>query len=215
MFSKAVKECTVQLAKTRRISSRTKVPTTRIFYRPSLLSLQTPVYINQTLKRSYHASSLRCEEEKDEAYWENALISEIANSIDTTLTPEQQEYVKTIKKKIHGGPNSRRSLYRDVPKPEEIEGMGNFMPRLADNAEALIDYALSRIPKRDGPRRNRRKKRMALKWATKRKYDAIKKEQKSQANLRRHKRFQRITQEIKNIKLEAQRINDARTTAKQ
>jgi hypothetical protein len=30
--------------------------------------------------------------------------------------------------------------------PHEVVGMGNFMPRIADNAEALIDYALSHIP---------------------------------------------------------------------
>ncbi len=39
--------------------------------------------------------------------------------------------------------------------------MGNFIPKMAENAEALIDYALSHIPKRDGPRRSRHKKRMA------------------------------------------------------
>ena len=38
------------------------------------------------------------------------------------------------------------ALYREVPRPEEIVGLGNFMPRIADNAEALIDYALSHIP---------------------------------------------------------------------
>ncbi len=36
--------------------------------------------------------------------------------------------------------------YRDVPKLHEIEAMGNFMPRVAENAEELINYALSHIP---------------------------------------------------------------------
>jgi hypothetical protein len=39
------------------------------------------------------------------------------------------------------------ALYREVPRPDEIVGLGNFMPKYADNAEALIDYALSFIPK--------------------------------------------------------------------
>ena len=38
------------------------------------------------------------------------------------------------------------ALYREVPRPEEVVGLGNFMPRIADNAEALIDYALSHVP---------------------------------------------------------------------
>lgn len=39
-----------------------------------------------------------------------------------------------------------KALHRDVPMPHEIVGLGNFMPRVATNAEALIDYALSHIP---------------------------------------------------------------------
>ena len=35
-------------------------------------------------------------------------IQDIANAIDTTLTPEQQEYVNKLKKKIRGGKNSPR-----------------------------------------------------------------------------------------------------------
>jgi hypothetical protein len=35
-------------------------------------------------------------------------IQNIASSIDTTLTPEQQEYVNKLKKKIRGGINSPR-----------------------------------------------------------------------------------------------------------
>jgi len=40
------------------------------------------------------------------------------------------------------------AIYREVPRPEEIQGYGNFMPKMAPNAEALIDWALSHIPKR-------------------------------------------------------------------
>lgn len=38
------------------------------------------------------------------------------------------------------------ALHREVPLPHEVVGLGNFVPRIADNAEALIDYALSHIP---------------------------------------------------------------------
>ena len=36
--------------------------------------------------------------------------------------------------------------FRDVPRPEEVEGEGNLMPKYAENAEALIDWALSHVP---------------------------------------------------------------------
>jgi len=42
---------------------------------------------------------------------------------------------------------STLAIHRDVPHPDEIKAVGNYMPRIADNAEALIDYALSHIPK--------------------------------------------------------------------
>lgn len=140
---------------------------------------------------------------KDPYAPDERFIGDIANSIDTTLTAEQQEYVAKLKKKIKGGVNSRRSLYRDVPLPEEVRGLGNFMPRIADNAEALIDYALSHVPPRAGPRRSRRKKRMELRWSTKRKYDTIKKTQINEANLKRHQRRKRISEELRAVKAEA------------
>ena len=34
-----------------------------------------------------------------------------------------------------------------MPKPHEVKGLGNFMPNIAENADELIDYALSFIPK--------------------------------------------------------------------
>jgi hypothetical protein len=42
---------------------------------------------------------------------------------------------------------SLTALYREVATPDEIVGEGNFFPKMADNADALIDYALTFIPK--------------------------------------------------------------------
>ena len=39
-------------------------------------------------------------------------IQDIANSIDTTLTPEQQAYVNKLKKSMKGGANSPRCKYK-------------------------------------------------------------------------------------------------------
>ena len=77
------------------------------------------------------------------------------------------------------------ALYRDVPRPEEIEGVGNFMPKMADNAEALIDWALSHIPKRAGPRRSRHKKRVAQREELRRSFAARRKAQELQAKLKK------------------------------
>jgi hypothetical protein len=86
-------------------------------------------------------------------------IDEVAASIDTTLTPEQREYVEMLKKKAKGT-STVRSLYRDVPLPEELKSTGNFISKVAPNAQELIDYAYTFVPKRDGARNSRRKKRM-------------------------------------------------------
>jgi hypothetical protein len=51
---------------------------------------------------------------------------------------------------------------------------------------------------------------MALKWASKRHYDAITKAQKQQANLKRHVAFQRVRDEVRAVKEEAARINEVR-----
>ena len=71
-------------------------------------------------------------------------------SIDTSLTPEQQEKVARLKHKMVGaGPKGHgpiRSLYREAPRPEEIQGSQNYMPKIPPNAQELIDYALSHIP---------------------------------------------------------------------
>lgn len=90
---------------------------------------------------------------------------EVVASIDTTLTPEQQAYVETLKKKMKGaGP---RSPYRDIPLLEELQPNSPFPPYIPDNAQQLIDFALSHVPKRAGPRGTRKKKRMAKRFAFK------------------------------------------------
>ena len=43
-------------------------------------------------------------------------IDEELAKIDTTLTPDQSKYVEMLKKKIRGGVNSPRSIYREVKK---------------------------------------------------------------------------------------------------
>ena len=85
-------------------------------------------------------------------------------SIDTTLTPEQQIYVDGLKKKMQGGANSKRSPYTSIPLREDLQPNSPFPPYIPDNAQALIDYALSHIPKRDGPRGTRKMKRMAKRF---------------------------------------------------
>jgi hypothetical protein len=37
--------------------------------------------------------------------------------------------------------------YRDTMTLETMKGTGNYFPKLAENADALIDYALSHIPR--------------------------------------------------------------------
>ena len=118
-------------------------------------------------------------------------IEELANSIDTTLTAEEQAYVATLRKQIRGGPNSLRSLYRDVPRPDEVTGVGNFLPQIAENAEALIDFALSKIPRRAGPRRSREKQRRKLKLLAKKKQDDRRKEEYTAANLKHHQKLKK------------------------
>jgi hypothetical protein len=107
-------------------------------------------------------------------------VDEYLLSIDTTVPDDKRAHVEKLKKQIRGGHLSKRSLYREVPTQEELEAIkftGNFLPRIAPNAEELIDWALSHIPERAGPRRSRRAKRMALKWKIKRENDARRKKE--------------------------------------
>ena len=122
---------------------------------------------------------------KDEGVTARSLQA-LAASIDTTLTEDQKKHVAAIKKKIGMG-HKVRSLYREVPTTEELDKLpiGNFRPLIADNAQELIDYALSFIPKRTGPRQSRRKKRMFAKWEAKRQQDAQRKRETAAAILKK------------------------------
>jgi hypothetical protein len=58
----------------------------------------------------------------------------------------------------------KRSPYRDIPLLEELQPNTPFPPYIPENAQQLIDYALSHVPKRTGPRGSRKKKRMAKRF---------------------------------------------------
>lgn len=87
-------------------------------------------------------------------------IEELVKKIDTTLTPEQQAYVDSLKKRMKGKNYEKNpSFFRDVPLPEELVGFNGFKPNVPENANQLIDWALAHIPVRGGPRRTKEKKR--------------------------------------------------------
>eukprot|EP01031_Cornospumella_fuschlensis_P032954 gene32954-39856_t len=130
---------------------------------------------------------------------EDISMDDLVKSIDTTLTPEQQAYVNSLKKKMKGG-KGERSLYRDVPRPEEVQGLGNFMPKMADNADALIDWALSHIPKKTGPRRSRHKKRVLARETQRRAHAAQRKQQEVLAKLHKDAKLKRVRQAVKAIR---------------
>ena len=140
-------------------------------------------------------------------------IDELARSIDTTLTPVQREHVEKIKRQIKGGSNSPRSLYRDVPRPDELTGVGNFLPKIADNAQELIDFALSHLPKKTGPKRSRFKQRLVLKALAKKKQDDRRREETMAAKLRHDAKLKKQRVLIKQYKEEAQRINSQKISA--
>lgn len=73
-------------------------------------------------------------------------------SIDPSLTPEQQTYVESLKRKMKGGNPLKRSPYRDLPLLSELKANTPFPPYIPANAQQLIDYALSHVPVRAGPR---------------------------------------------------------------
>ena len=101
-----------------------------------------------------------------------------ANKIDTTLTPEQKEYVESLKRKMNGA-NSARSLYRQVAQPGELEtnedmekvDANSFLPLSPNKPNELIDWALSHVPKRDGKRGTRQLNRMEQRQIIKREND--------------------------------------------
>jgi len=160
----------------------------------------------------YMKNYLKSQSFKDE---DRRSVSEIAASIDTTLTSEQKEYVATIRRKIRGGDRTPRSLYREVPLPHEIKGDGGFMPNIPPNADALIDYALSHIPVRGGPRGTRRKKRLARKAEAIKKINDKKKEGQKNAIERKQAKLRRIRLEVKQVREQAAALRLKASQAKQ
>lgn len=104
---------------------------------------------------------------------------------------------------------SPEALYRDVPRPDEITAVGNFLPKIAENAEELIDWALSHIPPRAGPRGTRKTKRMAIRWEIKRFNDARRKQQEQAAELRRKQNLKRRREHVRQIKQQAEALRQA------
>ena len=137
-------------------------------------------------------------------------IDELARSIDTTLTAEQRVHVDMLRRKIKGGANAPRSLYRDVPRPDEVTGVGNFLPKIADNAEELIDFALSHVPLQAGPRRSRFKQRLINKAMAKKKQDDLRKEQTLAARLLKDVKLKKQRALVQQYLAEAKVINEAR-----
>ena len=105
------------------------------------------------------------------------------------------------------------ALYRDVATPDELVGEGNFFPRLAENPEALIDYALSFIPKKDGYRGSRRKKRMTKKLEIKLANCRTRKLQSTAANLRKHATRKKDTELAKAYRQRAAEMRQAAAAA--
>jgi hypothetical protein len=135
--------------------------------------------------------------------------AELARTIDTTIPENKLAHVEKLKKAIRGGALSERSLYREVPTPEEMDAIkftGNFIPNIAPNAEELISFALSHIPEKTGPRRSRHKKRMAHKWEVKRTQDAKRKADTIAAREAKHAKLQKHRQSVKKILKQAKNM---------
>jgi len=139
-------------------------------------------------------------------------LDEMVAGIDTTLTPEQRINVDKLKKQMSGGPASQkiRSEFRDTMTPDTMKGTGNYFPKLAENADALIDYALSHIPVKAGPRRTRHRQRQALKFEAKRLQDQIAKIQIRKATLKKQATRKKDNDRAKAYRAEALVINAAR-----
>lgn len=136
-------------------------------------------------------------------------FEEYFKQFDTELTPEQRNHVESLKKKITGG-TYKSSPYRDIQKAEEVEGTGNFLPRVAENARELIDYALSHIPKRGGPRRSRHKKRVLAREEQRMADREVKKIQKRKAEVRKLEKMRRSRALAKKFREMAVEINAGR-----
>jgi hypothetical protein len=131
-------------------------------------------------------------------------IDDFLANIDTTLTPEQRAKVDRIKTKMKG-PLAKRSFYRDVPTPDELDAMKeqSVPVKLAQNAEALIDYALSFVNEKTGGKRSRHKKRMQHRWQQTINDHARRKAQTKASNLRKLESQRKSRELCKKFKIEA------------
>jgi len=164
-------------------------------------------------KRSTNVSIENTPSQKDST----VSIEEYARTMDTAIPPEKVAHVEKMKKLIRGGHKSVRSLYREVPTPEEMDQLtipGNFVPKIAPNAREIIDFALSHIPEKGGPRRSKHKKRMALKWKNKEAEDARRKKEKKVARELRHQVLKKQRLLIRAVKKEARKLYWPDGTAK-
>lgn len=131
-------------------------------------------------------------------------IDKFLENIDTTLTPELRAKVDRIKAKMKG-PNSKQSFYRDIPTPADIEAMPeqSVPVKLAKNAEALVDFALSFVNEKTGARRTRHKKRMMHRWQQTINDHARRKAQTKASNIRKLEKQRKRRELCKKYKLEA------------
>lgn len=121
--------------------------------------------------------------------------------INTSLTPEQRAHVEMLKTKYIHGSSGRRSPYRNVPTPEELDAMPDdqqYRPFVPENADELIDWALSHVPPRTGKRGSRRAKRMEHRHALRRKNAAWRRQGEALGRERRAEKAQR-QQELANM----------------
>ena len=131
-------------------------------------------------------------------------IDDFLANIDTTLSPEQRAKVDRIKSKMKG-PMAKRSFYRDVPTPDELDAMKeqSVPVKLAENAESLIDYALSFVNEKTGGKRSRHKKRMQHRWQQTINDHARRKAQTKASNLRKIEKQLKSRELCKKYKIEA------------
>lgn len=83
-------------------------------------------------------------------------------------------------------------------------------PDLPENADALVDWALSHAPKKAGPRKSRKNRRALQRQLVTNAQNAKKREEKKLALLRRREKNIRTRKECERIKAEAVIINAQR-----
>ena len=99
-------------------------------------------------------------------------------------------------------------MYRDVPLAEEIQGTGIFLPKIAPDAEKLIDYALTFIPDRAGYRGSRKKKRMLHRQRQQVKSHQVLKANKAKNHLLKQEKYKKLKKQISIYKQQAAEINE-------